>query len=214
MGVCGRGQPLGGRRKRPQSTSALLMAREGRSSGTTNAGLRSQAQYRAPATQIRPIVVLEPRLFGLPSSPSHGSAIVDSQGSWGCISGHGSLKPWPLAFGSSPSESRSRFWDTASPVRGYRSRLQLNPEPSRCSWIPVPLFDHCRSPEPKPSRRKLRPAACVRRHCQGGRDRRAWWLSGSMGGGGARVCWLGVRSRAEKVKLTQPGSISISPDPI
>ncbi|PKI41926.1 hypothetical protein CRG98_037676 [Punica granatum] len=100
MGVCGRGQPLGGRRKRPQSTSALLMAREGRSSGTTNAGLRSQAQYRAPATQIRPIVVLEPRLFGLPSSPSHGSAIVDSQGSWGCISGHGSLKPWPLAFGS------------------------------------------------------------------------------------------------------------------
>ncbi|OWM74343.1 hypothetical protein CDL15_Pgr013247 [Punica granatum] len=52
---------------------------------------------------------------------------------------------------------------------------------------PVPLFDHCRSPEPKPSRRKLRPVARVRRRCQAGRDRRAWWLSGSMGGGSARV---------------------------
>ncbi|OWM85575.1 hypothetical protein CDL15_Pgr028998 [Punica granatum] len=107
MGVCGRDQPLGGRRKLPQSTSASPIAREGRSCGTTNAGLRS-----------------------------HGGAIVDSRGSWGCISGHGSSKPWPLAFGSSPSESRSRFWDTASPVRGYRSRLQLNPEPSGCSSIP------------------------------------------------------------------------------
>ncbi|PKI57385.1 hypothetical protein CRG98_022230 [Punica granatum] len=54
----------------------------------------------------------------------------------------------------------------------------------------------------------------MRRRCQASRDWRAWWLSGSMGGGGARVCWLGVRSRAEKVKLTRPGSISVSPDPI